>query len=110
MRNDYTFRWNGKLYQIERDAITTGLRGGDVRIEERLDGSLAVRYQDRYLPVKECAAADKPRVGQPVKPAKKGPRTAHRGSDWDKKFDLKKGPKVWQAAQLSGCRPEDPIP
>ena len=84
------------------------IRGGDVRIEERLDGSIAVRYQDRYLPVEKCPVADKPRA-EPVKPAKKGPRTAQRGSDWDKKFDLKKGPKVWQAAQLSGCRPEEPI-
>src|SRR5437763_11742425 len=48
-RNDYTFRWDGKLYQIERHAITTGLRGGTERIEERLDGSIAVRYQDRAL-------------------------------------------------------------
>jgi transposase len=107
VRNDYTFRWDGKLYQIERHVVTTGLRGGDVRIEGRLDGSMAVRYQDRYLSVKECAVADKPRVIEPVKPAKKKPRPARRDSDWDKNFDLKKGPKVWQAAQFSGCRPEE---
>lgn len=109
VRNDYTFRWDGKLYQIERHAVTTGLRGGDVRIEGRLNGSMAVRYQDRYLPVSECAAADPPRVAEAVKPARKKPRSAGRESDWDKNFDLQKGPKVWQAAQLSGCRPEEPI-
>jgi transposase len=109
VRNDYTFRWNGKLYQIERQAVTTGLRGGDVRTEGRLDGSMAARYQDRYLPVSECAAADKPRVAEAVKPARKKPRPTRRDGDWDKNFDLKKGPKVWQAAQLSGCRPEEPI-
>jgi hypothetical protein len=34
VRNDYTLRWNGKLYQIERQAITTGLRRANVRVEE----------------------------------------------------------------------------
>src|SRR5713226_5127852 len=29
VRPDYTWRWDGKLYQIERRAITTGLRGAD---------------------------------------------------------------------------------
>jgi transposase len=101
VRPDYTLRWDGKLYQIERQAIMTGLRGANVRVEQRLDGSLAVRYGERYLPVKECAVADKPKAPPPVKPAK-ARRAGKRGSDWNKNFDLKKGPKVWQAAQASG--------
>jgi len=101
VRNDYTLRWNGKLYQIERRAVTRGLRGADVRVEQRLDGSLAVRYGERYLPVKECAVAGKPKIRLPVQAAKKH-RRGRRGSDWDQNFDLKKGPKVWQAAQVSG--------
>ena len=103
VRPDYTLRWDGKLYQVERQAVTTGLRHAHVRVEQRLDGTLAVRHGERYLPVKECATADKPKA-PPVKPPKK--RRAHRrGSDWDKNFDMKKGPKVWQAAQASGYRP-----
>src|ERR1700686_4196077 len=47
--NDYTLQWNGKWYQIERPAVTVGLRRANVRIEQRLDGSLAVRYRERYL-------------------------------------------------------------
>jgi len=31
VRNDYTFKWEGNLYQIERRAITAGLRGANVR-------------------------------------------------------------------------------
>ena len=57
VRPDYTLRWDGKLYQIERQAVVSGLRGANVRVEQRLDGSLAVRYGERYLPVQECAAA-----------------------------------------------------
>jgi hypothetical protein len=108
VRNDYTLRWDGKLYQIERRAVVSGLRGANVRVEQRLDGSLAVRYGERYLPVQECAVADKPKATRPVKLAKT-PRGSGRGSDWNKNFDLKKAPKIWQAAQESGHRREEPI-
>jgi hypothetical protein len=54
VRNDYTLRWNRKLYQIGREAVSSDLRGADVRVEQRLDGSLAVSHRDRYLPVEEC--------------------------------------------------------
>ena len=103
VRPDYTLRWDGKLYQIERQAIASGLRGANVRVEQRLDGSLAVRHGERYLPVKECAAADKPKDVRPAKAAKTH-RAGGRGSDWNKNFDLKKAPKIWQAARASGYR------
>lgn len=106
VRPDYTLRWDGKLYQIQRQAVVTGLRGANVRVEQRLDGSLAVRHGDRYLPIEECAAAEKPTKSFPLK-AKRGNRTRQRGSDWNKNFDLKKGPKIWQAAERSGSRPEE---
>src|SRR3989442_5268965 len=103
VRNDYTLRWDGKLYQIERQAVTTGLRRADVRVEERLDGSLAVRHGERYVPVSECAAGDQPKAARPVK-APKAHRARRRGSNWNKQFELKKAPKIWQAAQGSGHR------
>jgi transposase len=105
VRPDYTLRWKAKLYQIERGAISPGLRGAKVRVEERLDGSLAVRHGERYLPIEECAVAEK----RPKRPTAKPERTrrAQRGSDWNKRFELKTGLKVWQAARLSGSRPEE---
>jgi hypothetical protein len=105
IRNDYTLRWNGKFYQIERQAITPGLRRADVRVEQRLDGSPAVRHGERYLPVKECAGAEQSKAAEPVKAAKT-PRSDGRSRNWNKAFDLKKGPKIWQAAQGSGQRRE----
>jgi transposase len=108
VRPDYTLRWEGKLYQIERQAVVSGLRGANVRVELRLDGSLAVRHGERYLEVKECAVADKPKAAPPVKAAKPH-RTGGRGSDWNKNFDLEKAPKVWQAAQQSGHKRGDPL-
>jgi hypothetical protein len=107
VRNDYTLRWDGKLYQIERRAVVSGLRGANVRVEQRLDGSLAVRYGERYLPVSECPVVEqaKEKPTRAVKPAKAHRGSRRRGSDWNKNFDFKKGPKVWQAAQASGYRP-----
>src|SRR5205085_31324 len=108
VRPDYTLRWDGKLYEIERKAVTPGLRGAHVRVEQRLDGMVAVRHRDRYLPVEECALADRPKAAA-RKPRAPKRRATKRGSDWDKTFDLKKGPKVWQAASESGYRQEEHI-
>jgi transposase len=105
--NDYTLRWDGKRYQIERQAVTPGLRRANVRVEQRLDGSLAVRFGERYLPVTECAVGTKPKAAaRPEKKAKPQQTKKGRGSDWNKNFDLKKAPEIWQAAQSSGHRRE----
>jgi transposase len=104
VRNDYTFPWGSSFYQIERQAVVTGLRGGTVRVEARLDGSLAVRFRERYLPVKQCVPAEK---RQPSVKAAKKSQANRRRSDWNKDFDLKKGPKVWQVAQASGHPPSN---
>jgi hypothetical protein len=98
VRNDYTFRFEGKLYQIERGAIASGMRGGSVRVEKRLDGVIAVRHSERYLAVEECAVAVKPPTPLPARPAQ-APRTGPRRSNWNKNFDLHKAPKIWQAAK-----------
>ena len=106
VRPDYTLRWGGKFYQIDRNAVTTGLRGADVRVEKRLDGSWAVRYGERYLPIEECAAADRPKAARPQPKAAAKRARGRRGSKWNKSFDLHNALKVWQAAQRSGYRPD----
>jgi transposase InsO family protein len=102
VRNDYTLQFEGAFYQIERQAITTGLRGANVRVEKRLDGALAVRYGEKYLPVKLCVPVAKKAEPPPVKRTSERRQQPRRGSDWNRNFDLKKAPKLWQAAQASG--------
>jgi hypothetical protein len=46
--NDYTFRFANQAYQLLPPAWP-GLRGGQVVIERRLDGSTRVRFRQRYL-------------------------------------------------------------
>src|SRR5882762_10061419 len=104
VRNDYTLRLDGELYQIDPRAVVSGLRGANVRVEQRLDGALAVRHGEKYLPVTRCeVAAKKAPARVPAEPPKQR-RQARRGSDWNRNFDLKKAPKIWQVAQDSSPR------
>src|SRR5258708_34480459 len=68
VENNYTLRVDAKLYQIERAAIVNGLRGATVRIEKRLDGTLAVRYGEKDLPVQLCVPAEKNAATPAVQP------------------------------------------
>ena len=53
--NDYTVRFNNRLYQLHKPALP-GLRNGRVLIEQRLDGSLAIRFDQRYLEYTDLGA------------------------------------------------------
>lgn len=107
VRNNYTFPWESELYQIERQSIVAGLRLAHVRVEKRLDGSIAVCHQGRYLAVKGCAQPVPPTPAMAAKsPDKPARQRSKRGSDWNKNFDLHKAPPIWHATQSSGHRPE----
>ena len=107
VENDYKIGLDKKVYKIDRQDIGTGLRGADVRVEKRRDGSIAVRFRDRYLGITECT--QQPKVTS-AKSAKAKARTQPvKRSEWGQNFDLKKGPKLWQAAQGSGARGEESL-
>src|SRR5258707_443022 len=89
--DDYTIRFQSKVYQIQRKAICAGLRGAEVRVEQRRDGSLAVRFRERYLDVVECVLPPKP---VQAKSARRPAATNRQPSSWNKNFDLKTGPKI----------------
>lgn len=63
VNNDYTIRFDAKIYQIARKSICVGLRGAVVRVEKRREGSLAVRFRDRYLSIAQCD--QRPKVTPP---------------------------------------------
>jgi hypothetical protein len=68
VENNYTLRVDAKLYQIERAGIVSGLRRATVRVEKRLDGTLAVRYGEKYLPVQLCVPAAKKAAAPAAQP------------------------------------------
>ncbi len=88
--HDYTIRYAGKSYQMAREAIRPGLRGGAVRVEQRLDGRLAVRFRDRYLAIRPCEP--RPRRAEEVRPRpcpKPPPSRGQGAGSWMKDFDLR---------------------
>ena len=90
--SDYTIRYQGKIYQIARGDIHPGLRGGRVRVEQRLDGSLAVKFRQYRLRVAEC----QPQPKMPLSPKrviapKAGPKVV---PNWMKDFHLQKSPPL----------------
>ena len=87
---DYTIRYQGKRYQIARRDIRPGLRGGRVRVEERLDGSMAVKFRQYWLTVAECPAPAKPTA--PPKTIRAPRPRAKVVHPWMKNFHLEKSP------------------
>jgi DNA-binding Lrp family transcriptional regulator len=93
--NDYTLRWQGKVWQIERSQIRPGLRGGKVEVQERLDGSRAVCFRGQQLQVHECRLPSKPKVERNL--GSKIPRVpvAARNSPWRGGLDLHHSRPLW---------------
>ena len=90
--SDYTIRYQGKIYQIARGDIRPGLRGGRVRVEQRLDGSMAVKFRQYGLSVAECPA--RPKTPSPRKPASAPKLRPKAGHNWMKDFHLQKSPPL----------------
>jgi hypothetical protein len=104
--NDYTLRYGGKIFQIDRQDIRVGMRKAMVRVEERLDGTIAVRFQDTYVRVRRCAPLDceaRPAEAKPATPPR-SPGQAKRKSDWMKNFSVRSGPSLRQAIEVSNAR------
>jgi len=109
--NDYTLRFQGQSYRIARPGITAGLRGSRVRVERRRDGTVAVRFRGRYLPLAICEVkAEGLPIPRPVAvPAKAlaGPKDKH-PSPWRKGLDLGRSRPLW--AVLRAEREPRPTP
>jgi hypothetical protein len=54
--NDYVVRFANRFYQL-LPPVWPGQRGGRVVLEQRLDGTLAIRFGERYLAYKEIGTA-----------------------------------------------------
>jgi hypothetical protein len=54
--NDYTIQFRGARYQIAKTDVRAGMRGQRVRVESRLDGQVALRYESKYLNFVRCGS------------------------------------------------------
>ena len=111
--SDYTFRNEGKVYRIARSCIQPGMRGDTLRVEMRLDGSMAVRFRDKWLQVSHCELPPK-RVPAPKRPSaaaapKHKTTTADRTRAWRASADklFQKGANLRSAAAIDRTRTRD---
>lgn len=115
--NDYTIRLENQVYQLLPPAWP-GQRGGQVIVEKRLDGSMKVRFKQRYLEHKKIegavAAAEAmgalpptPRsLAQEPIPAELGPKRVKQKG----RADESTRPAVHRPAGRSGRTPALPCP
>jgi hypothetical protein len=108
----YTIRFDSNLYQIARSDIRTGLRGANVRIESRLDGSMKVRFLQHYLSVSQCVVQPKHnlepapavRKSQPARSAPPTLKQAHQQF-----LAAPAALPLWKAAQIDRTRTTDTL-
>ena len=92
--NDYTFRVDRQMYQIDLQAVAPALRKARVAVQFRLDGAVKVAFQNRLLEARRCQPDDPPVQEPPRVPPVKKPRRNKRGSDWNRNFHLQDAPKL----------------
>ena len=105
VKNDYTIQFERRRYRIEEKSISTGLRGGAVRVEKRLNGEVAVRFRERYLSVMLCPAPPQPAA--PIRP-KTAPACSESSpsrpkSRWMDGFLKRPGPPIGKAIQIANA-------
>jgi hypothetical protein len=54
--DDHTVSWDGTRWGVPREEVCAGLRGAQVQIERRLDGSHWLRFRGHYLRLRHCPA------------------------------------------------------
>lgn len=103
--NDYTVRYGGKLYQIDRQDVCVGLRTARVQVQQRLDGTIAMRFQDRHLRVRLCeqpgceSPSSETREAAPPRPTSQ----TKCKSAWMKNFSVRSGPSLRRAIKVSNA-------
>jgi len=63
--NDYTIRYQNQTWQLLPPAWP-GQRKGKVIVEQRLDGSMAVRFKQRYLAFERCSGTKTSEAAKPL--------------------------------------------
>jgi transposase len=94
--NDYTISFAGRRFQIARQDATAGMKRQRVRVELRLDGSLQMRYEGRYVEIAECGAKTPAPPAAPRQPPRKD-HNAGGKSHWMDGFFERPGPPLWLA-------------
>jgi len=94
--NDYTIQFQGKRYQIARSSVTAGMKGQKVRVELRLDGTIAIRFKGQYLSI--AASIAKVVEPPPVRAVESARKDHNRGgrSRWMRDYPAISPQPLWK--------------
>ena len=100
---DYTLRHATKVLQIVREDVRPRMRGSYVRVEARRNGEIAVRFEDRYVRIKECQPA--PKTAAPAVAGKKAAKPSKLAgkSKWMSGFWERPAPPLHKAIKISNA-------
>lgn len=109
--NDYTIRFRNRFYQL-LPPVYPGERGGRVVIEQRLDGSMAIRFRGNYLKYRELSPGDRAGGSAPRPPEfSASTADASRGAEQGPAPSAEARPAgVQPAGGRSGRTPAEPYP
>jgi hypothetical protein len=107
--NDYTVRFRNRFYQLLPPALP-GQRGGEVVIEERLDGSMHIRFGRAYLKYKEISGKAGPGGSAPRPPEFNALAADARGEEDPAPNEGGRATGMQPAGGRSGCTPAGPYP
>jgi hypothetical protein len=103
VKPDYTFQCGARWCVIEQADIGKGLRGATIRIEKRRNGTMMVRFENRYLRYQVCEVRPKVVPKKPTAPHKSKAKRPASKSTWMKDFLDKKGPSLAKAITISNA-------
>jgi hypothetical protein len=98
--NGYTVQYLGSTYQIPLHQVCRGMRGAKLRVEARLDGTIAMRFDNYYLAV---AACDPPQRVAPPRPAVNTRSASRAKSRWMQGFFDKPAPPLGRAIAIANA-------
>ncbi len=104
---DYTLRYERQLYQITREYIRSGLKGKRIRMEQRLDGTVAAKGPDGTLQIALCEGAERPAPDAVAKPRKASSRA--RATTWMNGFHLHTGPSLEEVVAHAYGEASEPL-
>jgi hypothetical protein len=98
--NGYTVQYHGMTYQIPSCQVRTGMRGSKLRVEARLDGVIAMRFENQYLAIE---AWERPlAVARPQRTVKTR-RASRPGSRWMQGFFDQPWPPLGRAIAIANA-------
>jgi transposase len=100
--NDYTFRHQGKVFQIAREDLRPHMRGAPVRVEVRRNGEITARFEDRYVQIAERQPAQKTADSVPSVVKKLAHKPATK-SQWMNGFWDRPAPTLTKAIKISNA-------